>query len=76
MAKAKAVETPKFLKGTAKEITTQFGKLLNFSLSVEQIKSLPVVDGYVQFTAVPRKTVSRLGSTHAIKYNDYLVSKQ
>lgn len=63
--------TKNYVKGSAKVVKTQYGELLNVSLSMDDLSNLPQYKGYVRLTFAPRKEIGQYGDTHSIFENDY-----
>jgi hypothetical protein len=62
----------KYLKGSAKERVFGDGNsLLNISVNVDELASLPNVKGYVNITVSKRREVDKYGNTHSLMLNEY-----
>jgi hypothetical protein len=59
-----------YIRGSAKEITfPSGGRLINVSLNLDDLLSLPVKNGYLKITVAERRITDRYGNTHTI-YED------
>jgi len=59
-----------YLASSIKEVTTQYGKLFNFSMKMEDLKGIEK-RGWVNFTVAERKEPSEKGATHYAFENTY-----
>lgn len=64
--------TKTYIKGSAKEVTfDQGGRLINFSVNVNQLKELANERGYVNLTLRDRRDEDDYGNNMYIVLNDY-----
>jgi len=61
-----------FVKWSAKKFNTKFGEILNLSLSMEDLESLPQTNGYIKMSIAPRKEVGPYGDTHYVYENEFV----
>jgi len=59
-----------YLASSIKEVTTQYGKLKNCAMKLDDLKKIEK-KGWVNFTIAERKEVSEKGATHYAFENDY-----
>ncbi len=61
----------KYIGGSAKAITTQYGEMMNLSLKLEDMQAIVNEKGYVNMTVMKRKEPGQYGDTHYVVENDY-----
>jgi len=60
-----------YLKGSAKEITTEYGTLLSVSLNIDDLKQYANDKGWINFTITQRRETDQYGNTHTCYYKPY-----
>lgn len=72
-----AETTKNYLRWSAKAVTTQYGTLINLSISKEELNKLPVSEkGFIRITIAERKEIGQYGDTHSIFENTFVPTKQ
>ncbi len=61
----------KYIGGSAKAVSTQYGEILNLSLKLEDMQAIANEKGYVNMTVLKRKEPGQYGDTHYVVENDY-----
>jgi hypothetical protein len=61
----------KYIGGSAKAVSTQYGEILNLSLKLEDMQAIVNEKGYVNMTVLKRKEPGQYGDTHYVVENDY-----
>lgn len=61
----------KYIKGTAKAVQTQYGEILNLSLSLDDLKTCKLHNGYVRLQITKRAAEGKYGETHSVTENQY-----
>lgn len=59
-------ETKRYIKGSAKAVPTQYGEIINLSLSIDDLNSLPVNKGYIKLSIGKRASEGKYGETHNV----------
>lgn len=65
-----------YIRGTAKQAETKFGKIINLTLNVDDLKKLPIYKGYWRLSVAERKEVGQYGDTHYVYENDFVWEPQ
>lgn len=60
-----------YIKGTAKAVPTQYGEILNLSLSLDDLKTCKVHNGYIRLQVSKRQSEGKYGETHSVTENTY-----
>ena len=63
--------TKKYIKGSAKAIQTQYGEILNLSLSLDDLKTCKIHNGFVRLQITKRASEGKFGETHSVTENTY-----
>lgn len=66
----------KYIGGSAKAITTQYGEMMNLSLKLEDMQAIANEKGYVNMTVMKRKEPGQYGDTHYVVENDYQKNRE
>lgn len=61
----------KYIKGTAKAVQTQYGEIINLSLSLEDLQTCTVHNGFVRLQITKRQAEGKFGETHSVSENTY-----
>ncbi len=61
----------KYIGGSAKTVSTQYGEILNLSLKLADMQDIVNEKGYVNMTVLKRKEPGQYGDTHYVVENDY-----
>ena len=61
----------KYIGGSAKAVSTQYGEILNLSLKLADMQDIVNEKGYVNMTVLKRKEPGQYGDTHYVVENDY-----
>jgi len=61
----------KYIGGSAKAVSTQYGEIMNLSLKIEDMQAIANEKGYVNMTVLKRKEPGQYGDTHYVVENDY-----
>ncbi len=61
----------KYIGGSAKAVSTQYGEIMNLSLKIEDMQAIVNEKGYVNMTVLKRKEPGQYGDTHYVVENDY-----
>ncbi|MCB9806389.1 hypothetical protein H6768_00485 [Candidatus Peribacteria bacterium] len=61
----------KYIGGSAKAVSTQYGEILNLSLKLADMQDIVNEKGYVNMTVMKRKEPGQYGDTHYVVENDY-----
>lgn len=61
----------KYIKGTAKAVQTQYGEILNLSLSLEDLQTCKSHNGYIKLQVTKRQAEGKFGETHSVTENTY-----
>ena len=65
-----------YIGGSAKQVDTQYGWILNLSLKLEDLQAIVNPKGYVAISVMPRKEVGQYGDTHSVVENSYKPKEQ
>ena len=65
------MENKKYIGGSAKAVSTQYGEMLNLSLKLSDLQSIVNEKGYCNMTVMKKKEVGQYGDTHYVVENDY-----
>lgn len=66
----------KYIGGSAKAVSTQYGEILNLSLKLEDMQAIANEKGYVNMTVLKRKEPGQYGDTHYVVENDYQKNRE
>jgi len=66
----------KYIGGSAKAVSTQYGEILNLSLKIEDMQAIANEKGYVNMTVMKRKEPGQYGDTHYVVENDYQKNRE
>lgn len=66
----------KYIGGSAKAVSTQYGEILNLSLKIEDMQAIANEKGYVNMTVLKRKEPGQYGDTHYVVENDYQKNRE
>ncbi len=66
----------KYIGGSAKAVSTQYGEILNLSLKLEDMQAIVNEKGYVNMTVLKRKEPWQYGDTHYVVENDYQKNRE
>ena len=63
----------KYLKGTCKEVKTQYGEILNLSLNLGELLNFALANGsgWVNVSIAKRQEMGKFGSTHNCWLNGF-----
>lgn len=61
----------KYIGGSAKQVETQYGGILNLSLKLSDMQEIVNEKGYVNMSVMARKEPWQYGDTHYVCENDY-----
>jgi len=61
----------KYIGGSARAISTQYGEIMNLSLKLEDMQKIVNEKGYVSMTVMKRKEQGQYGDTHYVVENTY-----
>lgn len=60
-----------YIKGSAKAIQTEFGEIINLSLSLDDLKTCKTHKGFIRLQITKRVAEGRFGETHSVSENLY-----
>lgn len=66
----------KYIGGSAKAVSTQYGDILNLSLKLEDMQAIVNEKGYVNMSVLKRKELGQYGDTHYVVENDYQKNRE
>jgi hypothetical protein len=61
----------KYIKGSAKAVQTQYGEIINLSLSLEDLKTCKLHKGFIRLQITKRQSEGQFGETHSVSENTY-----
>lgn len=61
----------KYIWGSAKAVTTQYGEMMNLSLKLSDMQAIVNGKGYVSMTVMKKKETDQYGNTHYVVENSY-----
>lgn len=64
-------EQKNYIWGSAREVETRFGPILNISLKLEDLQKIVDEKGYCKISVTRRKEKGRYGETHTVIENTY-----
>lgn len=61
----------KYIKGSAKATQTRYGEILNLSLSLDDLKTCKLHNGFIRLQVTKRQSEGKFGETHSVTENQY-----
>jgi hypothetical protein len=61
----------KYIKGNARAVQTQFGEILNLSLSLDDLKKCKLHNGFIRLQVKKRKEEGKFKETHYVVEDTY-----